>query len=175
MNGTDDSGRAADRALWLRSQATEAPGDEAGRFLDLAAFAEGRLEDEEAERIAALLAADPQAASDIAAARAPLPPVADSAVIARVIARAGSLVTAPAPERGRLLLFARPAPRRSAVRGAAGWASLAAALAMVGWLGFVMGSNASLALGTPSQPSVLTQLVDPDTGVLRDFSAELRT
>lgn len=174
MNGTDDSGWAADRAVWLRSQATEAPGDEAERFLDLAAFAEGRLEDEDAERIAALLATDPQAASDVAAARAPLPPVADSAAVTRAIARACALMAVPAPERGRLLLFARPL-RRRAVRGMAGWASLAAALAVVGWFGFAMGSNASLALGAPRQPSFLTQLVDPDTGVLRDFNAELRT
>ncbi|MGH7036919.1 MAG: hypothetical protein ACREE4_23825 [Stellaceae bacterium] len=175
MNGTDDSGRAADRAVWLRSLATEAPGDEAERFLDLAAFAEGRLEDEEAERIAALLAGDPQAASDVAAARAPVPSLADSAAVTRAIARACALVTVSAPEHGRLLLFARPALRRRAVRGVAGWAGLAAALAVVGWLGFAMGSNASLALGMPSQPSFLTQLVDPDTGILRDFNAELRT
>lgn len=175
MNGTDDSGGAADRAVWLRSQATEASGDEAERFLDLAAFAEGRLEDEDAERIAALLAADQEAASDVAAARAPVPPLADSAAVTRAIARACALVTVPAPERGRLLLFAGPAPRRRAARGLARWAGLAAALAVVGWFGFAMGSNASLALGTPSQPSFLTQLVDPDTGILRDFNADLRT
>ena len=175
MIGTDDNEWAADRALWLRSRATEAPDDESGCFLDLAAFADGRLEDEEAERVAALLAADPQAASDVAAARAPLPALADSAAIERVIARACGLVTAPAPQRGQVLFFARPALRRGAIRGAAEWASLAAALAMVGWLGFAMGSNASLSLGPPSQPSVLTQLVDPDNGVLRDFGAELRT
>ena len=174
MNGTDDNRRAA-RALWLRSQATDAPDDEAGRFLDLAAFADGRLESEETERIAALIAADPEAASDIVAARAPLPVFADDAAIERAIARACGLVTYPAPERGRVLLFARPSLRRGAVRGLAEWASLAAALAMVGWFGFAMGSDASLALGQPSQPSFLTQLIDPDTGILHDFGAELRT
>ena len=175
MNGTDENGRAADRALWLRSQATDAPDDEAGRFLDLAAFADGRLEGEETERIAALIAADPEAASDVVTARVPLPKFTDGAAIERVIARACGLVMYPAPERGRVLLFARPNLRRGAVRGVAEWASLAAALAMVGWFGFAMGSDASLALGQPSQPSFLTQLIDPDTGVLHDFSAELRT
>jgi anti-sigma factor RsiW len=178
MNGTDDSGRAADRALWLRSQATDAPEDEVGRFLDLAAFADGRLEGEETERIAALVAADPEAAGDVMAARAPVPELADGVAIERVIARACGLVAGPVPERGRVLLFARPALRRGVVRGIAEWASLAAALAMVGWFGFAMGSDASLALGQPSQPSppsFLTQLIDPDTGVLHDFGVELQT
>lgn len=175
MNGTDDSGRTA-RALWLRSRETDAPEDEAGRLLDLAAFAEGRLDDEETGRIAALLAADADAASDVAAARASsLPPFAEGAAIERVIARARSLPTVPAPRSRGVLLFVRPALlRRAAVRGMAQWTSLAAALAMVGWLGFAMGSHTSLALGQPSQPSFLNQLIDPDTGVLRDFSAELR-
>jgi anti-sigma factor RsiW len=173
MNGTEDSGRA--RALWRRSQATDAPEDEAGRLLDLAAFADGRLDEEDTERIAALLAADPQAASDVAAARAPLPVFSDAVAIERMIARACVLVTLPAPQRARVLPFVRPALRRGALRGVAEWASLAAALAMVGWLGFAMGSNASLALGQSSRTSFLTQLVDPDTGVLGDFGAELRT
>src|SRR5487761_1476745 len=142
MNGTDENGRAADRALWLRSQATDAPDD-----------ADGRLEGEETERIAALIAADPEAASDVVTARVPLPKFTDGAALERVIARACGLVMYPAPERGRVLLFARPNLRRGAVRGVAEWASLAAALAMVGWFGFAMGSDASLALGQPSQPS----------------------
>jgi anti-sigma factor RsiW len=178
MNGSGGMGeeRAADRALWLRSQATEAPNDEVEHFLDLAAFAEGRLDSEEAERIAALLAADPEAESDVAAARAPIAAVADNAEIERVIARA--LVTPSPSRRGHVLLFARPAPRRSLVRGLAEWASLAAAVAMAGWLGFAMGSTTSLDLGQPGQPnepSVLHELIDPDNGVLHDLGVELRT
>jgi anti-sigma factor RsiW len=180
MNGSGGRGeeRAADRALWLRSQAIEAPNDEVERFLDLAAFAEGRLDSEEAERITALLAADPEAASDVAAARAPITTGADDAEIERVIARACGLVTPPPSRRGHVLLFARPAPRRSLVRGLAEWASLAAAVAMAGWLGFAMGSTTSLELGQPGQPnepSVLHELIDPDNGVLHDLGVELRT
>lgn len=174
MSGTDDSG-GADQALWRRSQTTDAPADEAGRLLDLAAFADGRLDDEDAERIAALLAADAEAASDVAAVRTALPAFSDTVAIERMIARACGLVVLPTPQRAGVLPFVRPALRRGALRGAAEWASLAAALAMVGWLGFAMGSNASLALGQSSRPGFLTQLVDPDTGVLGDFGAELRT
>jgi anti-sigma factor RsiW len=180
MNGSGGKGeeRAADRALWLRSQATEAPKDEIEHFLDLAAFADERLDSEEAERIAALLAADPEAASDVAAARAPVVAGADDAEIERVIARARGLVTLPPLGRGLVLLFARPTLRRSPARGLAAWASLAAAIAMAGWLGFAMGSTTSLALGQPGQPnetSVLHELIDPDNGVLHDLGVELRT
>jgi anti-sigma factor RsiW len=180
MSGTDgkSTGSAADRALWLRSQATTAPEDEAGRFLDLATFADGRLDDEEAERIVALLATDREAASDVAAARAPATAFADGVEIERVIARACDLVKHHAPERGRVLFFVRPAIRWSAVRGLAEWASLAAALAMVGWLGFAMGSDASLALGQPSrasQPNFFIELIDPGNSLLSDLGEDLRT
>jgi anti-sigma factor RsiW len=180
MSGTDKKNKESteNRALWLRSQATEVPDDAAERFLDLAAFADARLEGEEAERVAALLAADPDAASDVAAARSPQLALADDVEIARVIARACALVPPPARGRGRVLPFLRPAIGLGAVRGVAEWASLAAALAMVGWLGFAMGSDALLALGQagqPSQTSFLHELIDPDNGVLHDLGVELRT
>ena len=57
------------RALWRRCQEADAPVDEAARFLDLAAFADGLLDEEEHDRVAADLAADLAAAGDIAAAR----------------------------------------------------------------------------------------------------------
>ena len=58
------------RALWRRCQSADAPMDEAARFLDLAAFAEGLLDEEEHDRVAADLAADPVATADVAAALA---------------------------------------------------------------------------------------------------------
>ncbi|HEV2301909.1 MAG TPA: hypothetical protein VGR91_10110, partial [Stellaceae bacterium] len=72
---------AADRALWRRSLATEAPPDEAEHFLDLAAFADDRLDDDERERVAALLT--PEAAADVAAARAPLAAAAPRSALRR--------------------------------------------------------------------------------------------
>ncbi len=54
-----------DRRLWQRCRMMDADEDEAARFLDLAAFADGLLDIEERERVAALLAADPEAAADV--------------------------------------------------------------------------------------------------------------
>ena len=65
---------AADRRLWQRCRTMDADEDEAARFLDLAAYADGLLDIEERERVAALLAADPEAAADVRAAqRLPMP------------------------------------------------------------------------------------------------------
>src|ERR1700739_4822807 len=61
--------RSSDRALWRRSCLTEATEDEFSRFLDLAAFADGLLEPDESDRIAARLATDPALRDDVAAAR----------------------------------------------------------------------------------------------------------
>ena len=47
--------RVSDRALWQRCRLAEAPADESLRFLDLAAFAEGGLDPDEHDRIAAWL------------------------------------------------------------------------------------------------------------------------
>jgi len=61
---------AEDRRLWQRCRTMDAGEDEAARFLDLAAYADGLLDIEERERVAALLAGDPQAAADVRAAQA---------------------------------------------------------------------------------------------------------
>src|SRR5258708_24506873 len=66
-----------DRTLWRRSRVIDASRTETERLLDLAGFVDGRLDDDERERVAALIAANPPAAADSAAARvllrAPLP------------------------------------------------------------------------------------------------------
>jgi len=84
-----------DRALWRRSCRTEAPEDDVARFLDLAAFADGLLEPDEHDRVAAFLARDPATADDVAAARkidggAVEPP----ARLERIVARASAMVLA---------------------------------------------------------------------------------
>ena len=61
MNRTDGDRKeladwSSDRDLWRRSCLTDAPEDEAARLLDLAAFADGLLEPDERDRVAALLA-----------------------------------------------------------------------------------------------------------------------
>src|SRR5689334_882259 len=81
----------ADRRLWQRCRVMDAAEDEAARFLDLAAYADGLLDPEEEGRVAALLAADPEAAADIRAARALAGTEAKTAGLERIIARAAAI------------------------------------------------------------------------------------
>ncbi len=173
------SGPISDRALWQRCGLTDAPADEAERLLDLAGFADGLLDPDEHDRVAALLAADPAAASDVAAALALAGGIGEtSAGLARIVARAVALRPDTAPERSSVIPLPR-APRRIIVRGLAQWGSLAAAIAMAAWLGFAMGSDTSLALSRPSQigsdDSFLPELFDPATGFMRDPGESAQT
>ncbi len=96
-----------DGALWRRSLTIDMAEDEDEHFLDLAGYADDRLDPDERDRIAERLAKDPMAAADVAAARAfagsGLP---DEAAPADVVARACALVADPRPSSVRL---ARPA------------------------------------------------------------------
>jgi hypothetical protein len=170
------------RSLWRRCQSADAPMDEAARFLDLAAFAEGLLDEEEHDRVAADLAADPVATADVAAALAlgrglaALP-----AETGHIIARASALVSEAPSEPGLVLPFhALPAHRRI-LQGLAQWGSLAAAIAVTSWLGFAMGSGASLDLSQHGQQSpagvdsLLPEVLDPATGFLRDLGEGQQT
>ncbi|HXO91540.1 MAG TPA: hypothetical protein VN849_12210 [Stellaceae bacterium] len=170
--------RSLGRALWQRSCRTDAPEDEAARLLDLAAFADGRLETDERDRVAAVLAADPTAAADVAAARALAGGIAEPPDgLDRVIARACAILPDNSAAKGEVLAFRSPRRHRSIVHGLTRWGSLAAAIAMASWLGFAMGSDTSLALsqsGAASDASFLPELLDPGTGFLRDLSEGLR-
>lgn len=167
----------ADRDLWRRSRTADAPQDEASRFLDLAGFADGLLDIEEHERVAALLAADPEAAADVRAARALESADQEADGLGRVVARACAILPDSAPTTGLVVAFAPRRGRRLA-QSLAGWGSIAAAIVVAGWLGFAMGSDASLALSGPRQPGdagFLPELFDPATGFLRDLGEGLRT
>src|SRR5580704_11838434 len=168
---------AADRRLWQRCRTMDAEEDEAARFLDLAAYADGLLDIEERERVAALLAADPQAAADVRAVHALAAAESTFAGLERIVARA----TAISPHTNSVSVKVVPlAPRqgRRLLQISAQWGSLAAAIALAGWLGFAMGSDTSLALSSHRQPSdtgLLPELFDPGTGLLRDLGEGLRT
>ena len=170
--------RLPGRALWQRSCRTDAPEDEAAWFLDLAAFADGRLETDERDRVAAVLAADATAADDVAAARALAGGIAEPPNgLHRIIARACAILSDNSMAKGEVLAFGSPRRHRSIVHGFARWGGLAAAIAMASWLGFAMGSDTSLALGqsgAASETSGLPELFDPGTGFLRDLSDGLR-
>jgi hypothetical protein len=171
--------RMSDRALWQRCRAADAPEDEHVRLLDLAAFAERGLDPDEHDRIAALLATDPVATADVAAARALAGnPGETSPAAERIAARASALVPAAPARSGRVIPFSR-VHRRLLLHGLAQWGSLAAALAVTAWLGFSMGSDASLALGQPAaageDSGANIELFDPATGFLNEMPAGVQT
>jgi anti-sigma factor RsiW len=166
-----------DRGLWQRCQTTEAPADEAARFLDLAAFADGRLDADDKDRVAAWLNQDPEAAADVQAARSLGASNQTSAGLEHVIVRAAALVPDVGLVRGQVVKLV-PRRHRRLVQVCAQWGSLAAAMVVAGWLGFSMGSDASLALSDNHQPSdtgLLPEIFDPASGLLRDLGEGLRT
>jgi hypothetical protein len=166
-----------DRALWRRSCLTDATEDEVSRFLDLAAFADGLLDSDERDRIAALLAGDPAATDDVAAARALDGGTEERPrTLERIVARA--CATLPGDPNSRVVAFAPPQWRRRIGQGLAQWGSLAAAIALASWLGFAMGSDASRTFSGPvpsGDASFLPELFDPGSGFLRDLGEVLRT
>ena len=174
----EQPGGASDRRFWQRCQMTDAPEDEAARLLDFAAFADGRLDSEEHDRVAALLAADPDAAADVRAAAASDAADLAPAALERVTARACALATPAPPARGTVVAFNPPRGGRGMVHKFAQWGSLAAALVLASWLGFSMGSDTSRVLNQPHQPSdpvALPELFDSPTGFLRDLGEGMRT
>jgi anti-sigma factor RsiW len=168
---------ASDRRVWQRCLATDAPEDEAARFLDLAAFADGLLDADERDRVAAWLADDPEASADVSAARAVPEPDKPSAELERVIARACALSPEKGPTSSNVVVLAQWR-RRRVVEGFAQWGSIAVAVLLAGWLGFSMGSDTSLALTAPRQngeASFLPELFDPAPAFLRDLGEGLPT
>jgi len=184
MNQTDDAidgpGFETGRALWRRCRTTEIPEDDAERFLDLAGFADGMLDDrDEHDRVAALVAANPVAASDIAAARAlTTGGVAMPGGLEPIINRAAALVDDETAQ-GRVIPFAVTSHRM--LHDVAQWGGLAAAIAFASWLGFAMGSGASLTMSQPigqrpmGDESFLPELLDPSMGFLRDLGEGRQT
>lgn len=171
----------AGRTLWRRCRTTDMVEDAGEHFLDLAALADGMIEDDdEHDRVAALVAGDPVAMSDVAAGRAiSTGGIAMPSGLDRVIERAVAIVDAP--ERKPAPPPARAAPGRRVLQGMAQWGGLAAALAFASWFGFAMGSGASLSLSQPGQPSQLSdgnflpEVLDPPTGFLRDLGEGQQT
>src|SRR5205814_10302202 len=96
MMHSEGPNSAEDRRLWQRCRTMDAEEDEAARFLDLAAYADGLLDIEERERVAALLAADPQAAADVRAAQE----LADAELPSAGLERIGARVIAISPDPG---------------------------------------------------------------------------
>lgn len=175
------AGFEAGRNFWQRCHTKEAPESDAQRFLDLAAFADGVLDEDEHDRVAERLAADPIARADVAAARAlSIGGIAMPSGIEPIIEHAIAIFdNSPAPDH---IVTAVPWPvGRALLQAIAQWGSLAAAIAFASWLGFAMGSGVSLTMTQPaavnqiSDDNPLPELLDPSTGFLRDLSPGQQT
>lgn len=171
----------AGRDLWRRCRSIEAPESDSDRFLDLAAFADGILDEEEYDRIAERLAADPAARSDVAAARAlSVGGIAMPGGIEPIIARAIAILP-EVPVSDRLTTAPLPPGGRAVLQAMAQWGSLAAAIAFTSWLGFAMGRGTSLTMIQPgpvsqiSDENFLPDMLDPSTGFLRDLGIGQQT
>jgi hypothetical protein len=143
----DKGAGTQDRRLWQRWQALgeESRVAEPDAML-LAAYAEGRLSEAEAETVEAWLAATPDALSDIIAARSTYerPP---RLVYERILDKAthllpGAAAPAIAEPAGAEILPFRPGPHLPQWRTALAWSSIAASLLCASLVGFSMGSDA---------------------------------
>ena len=176
MHADEGPKPSPDRDLWRLSRDTDAPDDEASRLLDLAAFVDGTLDEDERERVAAWLAVHRDDMSDVAAARAlAAAPLADAPaeVIAQAAAAHPSLAAAPAE------IVAFPAARGQAANwnGLARWGSLAAAVLVAGWLGFNLGIEAwsDYSQIRRGGDEALHELLEPSVGFMRDLTDAART
>src|SRR5438477_9043177 len=140
MMHSEGPNSAEDRRLWQQCRTIDADDDETARFLDLAAYADGLLDIEERERVAALLAADPEAAADVRAAQTLAEAERMPAGLEQIIARASTISPDTGSVGGKVVPLA-PRQGRRLLQISAQWGSLAAAVALVGWLGVAMGSD----------------------------------
>ena len=176
MQADDGQKPSPDRDLWLVCRDADAPEDEAARLLELAAFAEDTLDEDDRERIAAWLALDGDASADVDAARA-LGGATIAEAPAETIARANAAHPSVADAAGRVIPF--PPSRREAANwnGVARWGSLAAAVVIAGWLGFNLGIDTWSGFSQVSQPGdeTLHELLDPSAGFMRDLTDAAQT
>src|ERR1051325_7823861 len=128
-----------DDKLWQRSRMVDAAQDEAERYLDLAGFADRRLDVDDSERVAAWLEQDSVAASDVAAARE-LFGAAESAnpLPAAITARARALVGGEVAPAAMVIPFPSRRRARPPLPIVARWAGLVAATVLASWLGFTL-------------------------------------
>jgi anti-sigma factor RsiW len=165
---SDPGEQAGDAALWWRWRREAQPEAGEAAALELAAYAEGRLDESQAETVEDWLFAHPDAIADLAAARAaaaaPLPQAPEAMIL-----RAAALV---APSPATILPFGSraPAPRRP-WRMAIAWGSIAASLLATSLVGFAIGDSAYLDFaptGQPSAESALHELLDPPGAIFTD-------
>ena len=150
--------RDGDIEVWRRWQEKErgAATLDAPDPLLIAAYAEGNLDEAEAEPVEAWLLLHPEALEDVIAARTAdqSAPVSEAAIL-----RAQALVTAPA---AGVVAFRQPPRRAPFWRVAAAWGGIAASVAATGMVGFLLGSTAYSSIVASADDS--DDMLDPPTG-----------
>jgi anti-sigma factor RsiW len=149
------------RAAVAHSAATVEPD-----ALTLAAYAEDRLAPGAAAEVEDWLAANPQAAHDILAARQlreDALPAAPEAIVARAQALAGG--------EAQVLAF-RPRPRVPLRGGALGWGAVAASILVASLAGFATGNDTYVTLAGSSPPSLSQEVLDPPTGLFNGIDED---
>jgi anti-sigma factor RsiW len=144
-------------------------------LLELAAFADGTLDEDDRERVAAWLAADPDAMADVTATRALASSQAEAS--AGIVARASAVHPGTAAGPAEIVRFSRFRRQAANWNDLAHWGSLAAAVVVAGWLGFNLGietwSNYSQIGQGRDEP--LRDLLDPSAGFMRDLTDAAQT
>ena len=164
------------RLLLQRDSTANPINEDAGRYLELAAFADGRLGRDEEKRVAEWLAQHPDAAQDVAAARALGGTVGPEAAPEAVVARACAIFGNPRRQARTLLPLGRQSrtvPRLGAVFE---WGGVAAAIVLAGWLGFTLGMDASQAWAKdrlPGRNDTLQDIFSPSPNLLPDLTGAL--
>lgn len=170
MTEPGDMKSAEMAALWRRFRALEttaglpsATAPDERTTLDLAAYAEGRLDEAAAERVEAWLAAHPEALDDVGAVRS----IGNAVAPPHVIERAAALISNDRAN-AQIVPFRRPAARTD-------WRvhitriAVAACLVLTGLVGFTFGTSVYGNLFPSSSDSVSGELFDQPSGF---FSAE---
>jgi hypothetical protein len=151
-------------ALWRRwreaAAMTGEPTAPEPDALTLAAYAEDRLAAEAVDAVEDWLAANPQVAGDILAARQAATFAAAAAPEA-IITRAAALVGGGSAQ---ILPFRAQAARPS-WRNAIAWGAMAASILVASVVGFAMGNNTYVTLIDGSSISLSQELLDPPTGL----------
>jgi anti-sigma factor RsiW len=165
---SDQGDQAGDAALWQRWRLQARPATEAAA-LDLAAYAEGRLDESQAAPVEDWLFTQPEALAELAAARAAAEAEARPEAPEGLIARAAALVETPS---ATVVLFRRAAaPPLPSWRMAVAWAGIAASLFATSMVGFSIGNSAYLNFAGTGQPAVespLRELLDPPSAIFGD-------
>ncbi len=175
---TEPMDRAEENALWRhwRAAAVSAAGEAAPAPdpLLLAAYAEHRLSEADAEEVEAWLALHPEAIEDVATAADSNNRAATLQPSAAALARAMDLVAEPDP---KVVPFRHPArPGEPVWRVAVARVAVAASLVVVSLVGFALGTDAYTSLLSGDQQAGLSQdLFDPPSGIFSGLGAEART